>query len=92
MELSTVQADAPDWTTQIRDIAPYAIVIDCSDAFLEEGIITRLLEEHPQSRVVALNLRYQGIDVYRRRQVRQTDLPGLLKAILGRESAGETPV
>ena len=88
--LSIVQADAPDWTTQSKDIAPHAIVIDCSDACLEPGIISKLLEEHSQAKVVALGLNSQGIDVYQRRRVPQTDVNGLLEAILGRHGARET--
>lgn len=91
MELSTVQTDAPDWITQIRDIAPYAVVVDCCDACLKRGIISNLLEEQSQARVVALRVNDQGIDVYRWKRVFQADLNGLLEAIFAKEVPEKYP-
>lgn len=92
MELSTVQADAPDWTDQIRGIAPYAVVVDCCDACLKRGIISKLLEEHSQTRIVALRVNDQGIDVYRWKRVLQADFNSLLEAILGKGSGREASI
>ena len=83
LELSIVAADDPKATAKIRRRRPQAIIIDSGDASLGEGVIPRLLEEHPQTKVIAVNLNHSGITVYQIRDVLQTDLAGLLEAIQG---------
>lgn len=82
-ELSIVAANDPKATAKIRRRHPQAIIIDSGDASLGEGVIPRLLEEHPQTKVIAVNLHHSDIRVYQIRAVLQTDLIGLLEAIQG---------
>lgn len=84
MDLTIVPADDPEWMAQVRRLAPSVVVMDSTDRYLDQGAITRILEERPRARVVAINLNHGGIDVYRRSRVHLTDLNGLLAAIQGR--------
>ena len=83
LNLSIVAADDADIGAKLRRLAPAVVVLDSGDVSLGDGVITRLLEEHPRARVVALNLNRTAIDVYRVQRVLQTDLRGLLEAIQG---------
>ena len=83
LELHTVSADDPQATAKIRDLAPGVIVLDSGDVSLGKGVITRMLEEHPKAKVIALSLKREDIGVYRVERVLQTDLSGLLEAIRG---------
>ena len=86
LELTIVAADDPEAVTKLKDLAPRVIVLDSGDASLGEGVVTQLLEEHPQARVVTLNLNHAGIDVYRMKRVQQTNVDGLLEAIHGKRN------
>ena len=86
-ELSVVAADDPEATIKIKQVTPRFIIIDSGDKSLGEGVITRLLEEHPRAKVVALNLNHKGIKVYRMKHVLQTNLDGLLEIIRGKAAS-----
>lgn len=83
-ELSVIVADDPEATIKIKQVTPRFIIIDSGDASLGEGVITRLLEEHPRAKIVALNLNHKGIKVYQMKHLLQTDLDGLLETIRGK--------
>lgn len=89
LELSLVAADDAQWLARVRQLLPHVIVLDSGDASLGEGAITRLLEEHPKARVVALNLNRTGIEVYQVRRLLHTNAAGLLDAVRGREPSSE---
>ena len=80
-EFSIILADDPEVRAEITRRRPEVIILDSGDASLGEGVITRLLEENPRTRVIALNLNHVGMQVYQMRHVLQTDLGGLLEAI-----------
>ena len=82
--LSVVAADDPEATAKIRRRAPQVIIIDSSDASLGEGVITRLLQEHPKVKIIALNWNHKSIEVYQMKHVLQTNLDGLLETIRGK--------
>lgn len=82
LELSTVTADDPDINTKIGQSNPHAIIMDSGDTALSEGAITRLLKEHPKTRVIVVNLNEHGIKMYQTQEILRTDLAGLLDAIL----------
>ncbi len=81
LKVSIVAADAPEAAAKIKCLSPDAIILDSSDASMGEGIVTRLLEEHPKARVIALNLNQTGIEIFRMKRILQTDLEGLLEAL-----------
>ncbi len=85
-ELFTVVADDPKAIANIRRMSPQVIIIDSGDTSLGEGVITRLLEEHPKTRVIALNLNHGGIKVYQMKHILQTNLDGLLETIRGKRN------
>ena len=89
VELAVVAADDPQADAKVRRLAPAVLVLDAGDPFLAEGHVTRVLEERPGVRVIALNFGRTGVEVYRVRRVVQTSLDGLLQAIQGRR-AGAT--
>ncbi len=84
IELSTVAADEAGWVTKVKHLAPKVIVMDSSDCSLDQGVIARLLEEHPRARGIALSLNHAGMDVYWMKRVPQTNVDGLLGAIQGK--------
>lgn len=84
LELAVVAADDPEVAHRLKKLAPEVIVLDSGDASIGEGVITRMLGEHPKARVIALNLNRPGIEVYRVQRVLHTDLDGLLEAIQGK--------
>lgn len=84
LELTMVAADDPEAAAQMRRHAPHVIILDTGDASLGPGAITRMLEEHPKARVIALNLDRTGIEVYQMKRVLQSNLDGLLEAIQGK--------
>jgi hypothetical protein len=85
-KLSVVAADDPEVTAKIKQRSPQVIIIDSGDDSLGEGVIMRLLEEHPKTRVIALNLNHVGIKVYQMKHALQTSLDGLLETIRGKEA------
>jgi DNA-binding NarL/FixJ family response regulator len=91
LELAIVAADDPRAAAKLRELAPKVIVLDSGDASLGEGVVTRMLRENPQARVVTLNLNHAGIDVYRMRRVQQTNVDGLLEAIHGKRNRANNP-
>ncbi|MBI3979156.1 MAG: response regulator transcription factor [Chloroflexi bacterium] len=86
-------AGEPDAISTLRRPAPEVIVLDAGDPSLGEGVITHLLDQYPDARVVAVDLNRTEIEVYRVRRVGATDLDGLLQAIrgrrLGRKESGQ---
>ena len=83
VELSVVSVTEAGTIERLRELNPEAIVLDSSDLSLGEGVVTRLLGQHPEARVVALALDPTGIEVYRVHRVVETDLDGLKEAIWG---------
>ncbi len=84
LELCIVPAEDPQAIARIRELSPRVIVLDSDDSSLGQGVITRMLEENPRARVIALNLKRRGIEVYRMKRLVRTDLDGLMGAILGK--------
>ncbi len=82
-ELSIIETDDPEATAKIRQRIPVAIIIDSGDTSLGEGVITRLLEDHPKVKVIVLSWNYVGIKVYQMKHALQTSLDGLLETIRG---------
>ena len=80
-ELSLMLADDLEVKTKITRRKADVIILDSGDASLGEGVITRLLEENPRARVIALNLNNEGLKVYQMKHVLQTGFNGLLEAI-----------
>lgn len=89
-EVATVETSDPQWAATVKHLAPSVIVLDSSDDSLGKGVITRLLEEHPRARVIALNLNHTGIEVYRMKRVLHTGVDGLLEAIGVRQMSSST--
>lgn len=86
IELCTVLADDPQAAERIRSLDPQAIVLDSGDISMGEATITQMLEEHPRARVVALNLKRSGIEVFEMQRLAPTDLTALLEAIQSKGS------
>jgi DNA-binding NarL/FixJ family response regulator len=81
LQLCVTSVDDPGWIAKLSEVQPDAIVFDSGDASRRSEIVASLLECCPNARIISLNLLRQGIDVYRRESVLQTDLNGLLEAI-----------
>lgn len=86
LELCTVRADDPRAAERIRSLDPQAIVLDSGDISMGDAAITQMLEEYPRAKVVALNLKRPGIEVFEMQRLAQTDLAALLEAIQGNRS------
>ena len=84
VELSIIEADDPEVTTKIKQRSPQAIIIDSDDTSLGEGVITRLLEEHPKVKVIAQSWHHVGIKIYQMKHLMRTNLDGLLETIRGK--------
>jgi DNA-binding NarL/FixJ family response regulator len=83
VELSVISIEGVDAITTLRKLNPAVIVFDSGDSTLGEGMVTRLLGQHPDARVIALTLDPTGIEVYRVHRVVETNLDGLKEAIWG---------
>ncbi len=81
LELSIVAMGDPEAMAKVSEFAPKAIVLDSGDPSMGEGVITRILHEHPMATVVALDLSQSSIDVYGVKRVPQASLAGLLEAL-----------
>ena len=83
VELTIVAADDQEAVSNIKQYTPQTIMIDSGDAFVDERIIIRLLEEYPQVRIIVLNVNHENIKIYQMKHLIQTDIKGLLDTIRG---------
>jgi DNA-binding NarL/FixJ family response regulator len=83
LDLCVVSVGDPEAPGRVRAVAPSVIVVDSGDASLGHGVITRMLEENPRAKVIALNLRRADMEVYKIKRVQHADLEGLVDAIRG---------
>lgn len=91
LEICVLAEHDPDIVAKLRDLAPRVIMLDSGNMAATASVITRILHEHPQAKVIALNLDRADIEVYRMKRVVRADAEGLLDAIRGKPtSAKET--
>jgi DNA-binding NarL/FixJ family response regulator len=83
VQLSVVEATGSCAIARLRTFKPEVIVFDSGDSSHGDGVITRLLGQHPEASVVALGLDPAGIQIYTVHRVAETNLNGLKEAILG---------
>lgn len=86
LEVSVVSSDAADLQRRIRDLSPQAIVLDAEGA-ASQTMVTQMLEQQPEARVIVLGLQRKNIEVYSLQRVLHTDVDGLMEAIQGRKSS-----
>ena len=73
MGLSVIAAKGAGAISKLSRLNPEVFVFDTADSSLGEGVVTNLLGQHLDARVVALDLHPTGIEVYRvHRVVKQT--------------------
>lgn len=82
-ELHIILADDPEVKAEITRRRPEIIILDSGDASLGEGVITSLLEENPETRVVAMNVNHNGLKVYQMKQMLKANLDQLLETLRG---------
>ncbi|MBI4337595.1 MAG: response regulator transcription factor [Chloroflexi bacterium] len=84
IELFTAATGDGNAPAKVRQWSPEVIVLDSGDPSMGEGMVTRLLEQFPGARVVAVGLEQEGINVYRMQRLVQTTPSELLAAIYGK--------
>lgn len=89
LDICVVAEHDPEIAAKLRRLAPSVIVVDSGKIATAEGVITRILQEHPQAKVIALNLNRTDIEVYRMERLVQADTQGLLEAIQGKRASAQ---
>lgn len=83
-QLCVVSVADPDWDDQLRKLEPKAVVFDSGDVSLQDTVMKLLNDCCPNTKVISLNPSRDGIDVYLKQRVTQTDLSTLLEVIEAR--------
>ena len=81
VQLKILSAGEPEWAAKLKELGPRTILVDASDDSLGDKIVTQMLSEHPDARVIAVSLGRSSVDIYRVNRVQKIGAEGLLNAI-----------